>query len=652
MPNRRDFLKQSAVFTGAALGTFSTPTLVASSRKESQATSGMVPDTLDLARHGELAINGILGSLNPNLKYETIFLGILDVHPTYLLHWSSMISGVMPKFIEALPLLRFMSGSKQDMDIEKGLLEAMIENMSEDGLVYDRALPERPWNVSVRGGDLNVDYANLAGNGRMVAGFLFKYQATGEKRWKKLAEKTAERILELTIIKGNHAYYPNPPGLGNDFSYIRETGWPSTEPPKSTDEGWEGATLFYLLQPVRGLMRWYQNSGDERFLDVSRKLIAFSTQKQFWGGKSENPNTSAERGHFHGHFHGTLAALRAILDYAVVADDTRLKHFVRDAYEWARQRGISRLGIFPHTHEWTEGCTMGDMVGLAVALTDAGMGDYWDDVEIIARNGLVSAQATDMEELKRVSEAGKHRPPYSDWGGHFDTRMKKGRGGVLPGQEIHERALERSVGSFAHLWGARYQIPQTMACCTANCSQALYFSWEGIVRNSGDTATINMWLNRRSPWVDVRSYLPYEGKMVINNKGMRTLVIRKPGRTNHDAVKCSINGKSCQPGWSGNHMVFGGLKGNEELTVEIPVSIEQANYTMINLNQPDNSNEEYRCEFKANTVLSTERIKAGMIPEEYDWYRLFRREHFRRNRAPMKESPDYVHPKGTIEWQV
>ena len=45
----------------------------------------------------------------------------------------------------------------------------------------------------------------------------------------------------------------------------------------------------------------------------------------------------------------------------------------------------TRFGVFPTGNGGTEGCTLADMVGLAVALTDAGMGDYWDDVEQYAR---------------------------------------------------------------------------------------------------------------------------------------------------------------------------------------------------------------------------------------------------------------------------
>ncbi len=72
----------------------------------------------------------------------------------------------------------------------------------------------------------------------------------------------------------------------------------------------------------------------------------------------------------------------SLLDFALIADDNRLKLFVRDAYDWARQNGISRLGLFNGSGN-TEGCTVADMVGLAVALTDAGVGDYWDDVRAI-----------------------------------------------------------------------------------------------------------------------------------------------------------------------------------------------------------------------------------------------------------------------------
>jgi len=93
-----------------------------------------------------------------------------------------------------------------------------------------------------------------------------------------------------------------------------------------------------------------------------------------------SPEASAERGHFKIHFHASMAAIRGVLDYALVAGDYRAKELAHNAYLYARSTGIHRLGLFPTHHEATEGCSIADMTGMAVTLSDAGLGDYWDDV--------------------------------------------------------------------------------------------------------------------------------------------------------------------------------------------------------------------------------------------------------------------------------
>jgi hypothetical protein len=436
-----------------------------------------------------------------------------------------MVSGVMPKFVMALPMLRVMSGSDQDRSIEEGFMNAIVRNMEGDGLIYDRAVESRPWNVGVYYGkpDWNEDYANMAGNGRAISGLLAWHQLTGDDDWLQRARRTAERMLQLAIVEGDQAWYPNP-GIGNDFSYPRKSGWTTRKPPQSANEGFEGGAMFYHFQPLRGFVRYYRATGDDRFLDLSRKFAKLGLQPKFWNGAGDmEPRASAERGHFQLHFHASMAAVRSALDYALVANDYQAQEFAHNSYNYARQMGIKRLGLFPTHGEGTEGCSIADMIGMAVTLSDAGLGDYWDDVEMYARNGLLCAQATDLEELKRVSMAGKERPPMSSnpgLAGHFDSRFRANNKGVLPGQEVHDRVLERTVGAFGHVVGARYQTPMMMQCCTGNCCQALYYAWESIVRRENDDAvTVNLWLNRRTPWVDVLSWQPYEGRMTVQNKG-------------------------------------------------------------------------------------------------------------------------------------
>ncbi|MBC8232517.1 hypothetical protein H8E77_23465 [bacterium] len=107
----------------------------------------MIPDTLDLVERGRLAINGMLGSLGPDCDFEPYFLTYFDIHPAFMIHFSSMPSGALPNYVEAMPLLRLMSGSNQNRDIEEGMLASIVTNISDDGLIYDRATPKRPWNV-------------------------------------------------------------------------------------------------------------------------------------------------------------------------------------------------------------------------------------------------------------------------------------------------------------------------------------------------------------------------------------------------------------------------------------------------------------------------------------------------------------------------
>src|SRR5262249_16561920 len=152
---------KSFAFTGRSM----TDTLT-----EGTPWEAMAPDTLDLAEHARLGLNSLLGSLDPAADFDPYFLTFFMTQPPYMLHWSSMYSGVLPKYVEAIPLLRLASGSDQDRDLEQAMLEAIVRNTAHDGLIYDEKKPSRPWNCSVGYGvrSWHEDYANLAGNGRLT----------------------------------------------------------------------------------------------------------------------------------------------------------------------------------------------------------------------------------------------------------------------------------------------------------------------------------------------------------------------------------------------------------------------------------------------------------------------------------------------------
>ena len=74
---------------------------------------------------------------------------------------------------------------------------------------------------------------------------------------------------------------------------------------------------------------------------------------------------------------------------------------------------------------------------------------------------------------------------------------------------------------------------RSIMCCTGNGSQAIYYAWEGIIQEKGNgVVQVNLIMNRFSPWIDILSYLPYEGKVVLKNKSAEEIFIRMPDWVN------------------------------------------------------------------------------------------------------------------------
>lgn len=616
-----------------------------------QTPMATMPDSLDLVQHARLGINGLAGTTDPERQYEPYFLSFYAAQPAYQIHWSGLISGVLPKYIEAYALLRCMSGCTDHKDAEDGMIAGALENIADDGLIYDCKRPDRPWNINVGiyQSKLDVDYANMAGNGRLVCAMDFYYQLTGDEAWKKRMKRTADRMAELAVRKGELAYYPNV-GTANDFSYVRNTPWAHTDEPKGPQEGNEGATTFYMAQPIRGFTRWYKYSGDERMLSLSKGMVKVALQSKYWGGVNDvDPVYGAARGRWWAHFHANTAALRGLLEYAIVAEDWHLKQFVRDAYECGRQNLCPELGMTGGI----EGCVAADWTALGIQLSDGGVGDYWDDVDACMRNFVAAIQVQDIDALRRLSASGPQRPKNSVWGAIGEERFHNGvLMPSLPGMECNENVLERNIGAICnHPDGAgRFQSPWQMACCTGNGNQAFYYAWEAVVRADGDTANVNLFFNRFSPWLDVQSHLPYEGKVVLSNKTMRKINVRIPGWVKRSTLRVKLGGKDVQPTWIGAYISIDGLKPGQQITLQFFVETQTRSLYMPALfHRPFHGTPRLEATFKGSTCIHFATPDAGSPEGKSSLVPMFNREKYLANKAPMKSVEAYVPPR-LIRW--
>jgi hypothetical protein len=93
-----------------------------------------VPDTLDLVERAELAINGLTGNLNPDYHHEMYFLVRYTADPAVMMHMClGDLAACTPKYAESLPMMRLMSGTDFNSQVDADLMTSLTMLMGEDG---------------------------------------------------------------------------------------------------------------------------------------------------------------------------------------------------------------------------------------------------------------------------------------------------------------------------------------------------------------------------------------------------------------------------------------------------------------------------------------------------------------------------------------
>ncbi len=539
-----------------------------------------VPDTLDLAERARLAINALTGSADERFFYESCQCSHLD-HRTPYMNWA-WNGPCMQKPLHALPLLRVMSGSTQNADIDEKMLDAVTRDIDADGLWWMK-VEGRPWRQEA----FKEDQVWPCVQGRLIVALLDQHRVDPDPKWLELAGRLARGLIKIALRNEDRAWYHT--------AYTRN-GWkgdstPSAkltgssvnapahcEPPSEVD--------YNIGSPLRGLARWYAVSGDKQALDLADRLARFYMKPMMWGSTGPEMLVGVEHGHWQGHFHNKTFAVMGLLTYAMVRGDARILRFVQEFYEYARCFGIARMGFFPailrrvppaFEPQCDEGCAVADMIWLAANLSRAGVGDYWDDVDQYTRNHLVEHQLVRRDLIEAMVAVG---PEHK-----LDPRM-----------QTDERVIERNLGSFSSGGDPTWLYGWWTMCCTGNCAVALHVAWDSILSHQDGVVQVNLLLNRASAWLDVDSHLPHEGKVTLKNKTAHTVYLRKPLWADKAALRCRVDGKAVTPHWVDNYLAFPGLSGKEEIVVEFPVSETTETYTLPTYFMPNPAVREVTCD--------------------------------------------------------
>jgi hypothetical protein len=588
----------------------------------------VVPGTLDLAEKAKLSINVLTNSMDPEI-YHGIWTITFDPVPKRSGYptWD-----IAPKYARTLPTMRLMCGSDVGLDAEYGLMRALLSAVGDDGLMYN------PFDGP--GAPKGTSYPQL--DALLIFAMYNRYTLDGNPVWLKWIDRVAKGLRRVAIPVQDRAFYPMQSGIDRQGKwhirnmeaeppFNRKGPWKynPTDEPKADAEGFEGAARAEANRAISALAMHYQLSGERASLETAQKVLRFVLKPGIWAPNSDEKRyPGSEHGIWMGHFHNGTQGLSPLLDMAQAADSPWLKEFAREYHEHVHRNGIVRMGWFPawssperyklhpSLAEITEPCAVGDFIVNAVRLSDAGLGDFWDDVDYTVRNHLVEQQFSDAEPLRRQL-------------------------GLRAGS-AEDDLLKKFVGGFYTCSPTRLESNSIATCCTVNGAQGLYYAWHGITRFNNGVATVNLFLNRAAPWMDVDSYLPYEGKVVLHNKEARVAMVRIPGWLDGEKIRCrslsvaaqqgeskaDTQGQAVTPARAGNYLVFEGLKKGDTIILEFPVPHSSDRYTI--------NGKKYTVIFKGSTIID-------IGPRDHGRYlQLYQRDAYRADKAPMRKVRRFV----------
>ena len=184
-----------------------------------------------------------------------------------------------------------------------------------------------------------------------------------------------------------------------------------------------------------------------------------------------------------------------------------------------------------------------------------------------------------------------------------------------------------------------------MNCCTANGSQGLYYAWDGILEHRNGTVTVNLLLNRRSPWVNVASSLPYRGEVRLQNKSAGRIMARIPGWVDKGEVKVLVAGQDSTPVWLQNYLLIDDLKPEEEIVIRFPMEESVERYALDSYEFRGTKylgRHHYTITFRGNTAIR-------ITPTADGGYATYNRGYFKNRTVPETEAADYTATK-RIAW--
>jgi hypothetical protein len=600
----------------------------------------LAPDTLDLAERGKLAIDALTRLTEPEVDYEIYFWLDYNTDPPLGRLTKDSVS-IQYYFMEPLPLLRHITGKRDRLEVDQRWMETALQRIGPDGLAYFPVKGRETWALDIKGawiepvigGIEKGQYCTYGTLDRLMASMILYWRADRNPIWKEAIERMIGRLNELTIDKGGCVYFPE-----GSFAPGAEV---TDEMPLPTD--WWASMPGFL---VSGVAKYYRITGHEPARDLAEKLIR--TMRDPRAKLFDAEGGFKGMGHLPHH----SACVMGMLEFVRATGDQELQQFVHKCYAYLKSNGDPLVGFFPEGlaprgEGWyytggvedypgpdlsSEVCGQADMIFLALKLAEMGCDDCWDDADRWIRNQFAESQLLRSDWIyRRVKAIGGIDAEVS-------PRTTLGR----PGDPV----AERSIGVFAShpsgndflcgeqpFTGEKKAVGGLMTCCTGAGARAIYHAWQHILSFEKGTLRVNLLLNRASPWADVDSYVPYEGRVDVKVKQPCKLQVRIPQWVKPQETTCRVNGESRELTFDGRYAQVGDVDAGDLAAIAFPIAERTVKTTI--------GGKHYTLIIKGNDIV--------FIDPAGKWYPFYQRDHYRENRVRWVKRDRFV-ANDILDW--
>ena len=138
--------------------------------------------------------------------------------------------------------------------------------------------------------------------------------------------------------------------------------------------------------------------------------------------------------------------------------------------------------------------------------------------------------------------------------------------------------------------------------------------------------------------MDIDSYLPYEGKVVLHNKQAHTAMVRVPSWVRAGEMRFTVNDQATDIARADSYVVIGNLRPGDTVEIQFPVPESTDQYTI--------GDTTYTATFRGSTVVDISPRKTEE-PEHRNKYPFFVRDHMKASKAPLRTVKQFV-PKHLI----